>query len=138
MIEEFLTKNRLHASNANVSAIQTHGDKIRMMTEYTILASKMIDEMSDEDFVQAYSDMMVDPSSATHLEIICEKFFLFLKKSGENINFCESALRYFYRYYSYEENGVYVSDVMKQKYNYSRDDFKELSSEMGYIYKLYS
>jgi glycosyltransferase involved in cell wall biosynthesis len=137
MIEEVLTKNRMHTANANMSLMQSKKDRIQLTTEYTALTSQVIEDMADEDFVQVYGDMMVDPASHTHLEIICEKFFLFLKKCKVNGNFRESALRYFYRYYTYEENGAYVSDVMKQKYGYTCNDFKKLSSAMGYIHELY-
>jgi hypothetical protein len=137
MVEEVLTKNRQHKENANISLLESDGVQIRLLTEYAIKISQIIDEMSDEDFVAVYGDMMVDSASATHLEIICEKFFVLMKKCGQSDIFEESVLRYFYKYYSYEENGVYVSDVLRQKYNYSRTDFKDLSSDMGYVCEVY-
>lgn len=137
MIEEVLTKNRVHRDSANISLVESEATQIRVITEYTILISQIIEEMSDEDFVEVFRDMMVNPSATGHLEIICEKLLVLMKKCAKNGNFAESVLRYFYKYYSYEENGVYVSDVLRQKYNYSRVDFKNLSDHMGYIYEAY-
>jgi hypothetical protein len=51
----------------------------------------------------------------------------------KNEDWGDIAIYYFLKYYSYEENGVHVADVMRDEYNYSYMDFRSVSGTMGRV-----
>lgn len=134
IVEEVLVKQRIHngVDNANVS-FPNKKNNIRSMTEGAILVFQVIESLDDADFLEMYRDKLINRNANTHLEIICEKFFLLLEYAKLYSNFENNVLYYFYKYYGYEENGIYVSAVLKEKYGYSYMDFRDISATMGSV-----
>lgn len=134
IVEELLVKQRFHSSvsNANIS-FPTEENNIRSETEMKNIRLQVIENLSDDDFLEAYKDLLVDKNASTHLEVLCEKFFVFLRYAKRDCVLEENMLYFFYKYYTYRENGVRVADILKEKYNYSYEDFKKLSGTTGII-----
>lgn len=132
VVEEVLVKQRFHNSteNANIS-FPNEENNIRLLTEMKNIVLQIIENLDDIDFLEMYKDKLINKHASTHLEVLCEKFFILLDYAKDNCFYEENALYFFYKYYSYKENGVYVSSILKDKYNYTYIDFKDVSSTIG-------
>lgn len=75
IIEEPLVKFCHHKNNQNVSAF-TAVNCIRTDMENEYIWYKIMKEMSDEYFKEAFRTMLINPKAASREEIICEKFFV--------------------------------------------------------------
>ncbi len=132
MIEEVLVKQRFHSTinNSNVS-YPNEENLIRTKIETSKILLQMIETLEDTDFLEMYKDKLVNKNVSTHLEIICEKFFILLEYARKDSIYEENVLYFFYKYYAYEENGISISKILKEKYKYSYMNFREVSATMG-------
>lgn len=132
VVEEILVKQRVHRdANSNIS-FSSNEVTIRTATEYADILLRVIDNMRDEDFIDMYwTELKIQSRDLTHLEVICEKFFILLKFANRDARFQQNIFFYFYKYYSYVEDGVRVSDVMMEKYHFGYQDFTKISGTYG-------
>ena len=132
VVEEVLVKQRVHrGTNSNIS-LSGNETTIRTTTEYADILLRVIDNMRDEDFIDMYwSELKIQRHDLTHLEVICEKFFILLSFAETNVNFQQNVLFYFFKYYSYVEDGVCLSNVMMEEYHYGYQDFTQISGAYG-------
>lgn len=135
MVEECLVKQRFHSSKKteNISYPSVE-QSINAARERVMIASNIIEKLNDEDFLNMYRDMLLRPDASTHLEVICEKFFILLKYAKLHWMFEQVVLDYFYKYYPYSENGKKVAEVFEEKYGYSHAGLREEMNKMGYIW----
>jgi hypothetical protein len=135
VVEEYLVRQRFHESTSNIS-YPNQENHIRTRNEGIQAVLTVFENLSDDDFRQMYADKLIKPDAQTHLEIICEKYFIILGLSKIRADYEDIAIYYFLKYYSYEENGVYVADVMRDEYDYSYMDFRSVSASIGGVAKV--
>lgn len=135
MIEECLVKQRYHRNqkSENISYPSVE-HSINATKERVLIVYKIMEKLNDEDFLEMYKDILISPDASTHLEVICEKFFVLLKYAKCHWMFEQVALDYFYKYYSYSENGKKVAEVFEEKYGYSHESLRKEMNQMGYIW----
>lgn len=137
MIEEILVKLRIHGGekNQNISYPSTV-NAIRTLTEQMNILLQTIERIKDEDFLEMYRDKLIYPEASTHLEVLCEKFFILLDFAKKNIYAQDNVLYFYYKYFSYEEDGISMGEVLEEKYHYTQIDFSAISGEMGRVAEL--
>lgn len=134
MVEEVLVRLRFHGDekNKNIS-FPDKENHIRTVTEQAYILRQTMENLSDEDFLEIYREELVYPQANTHLEVLCEKFFVLLKFAERQVYFQDNVLYFFYKYFSYEENGVSVGEILQSRYNYTQIDFRTVSGSMGMV-----
>lgn len=83
----------------------------------------VIRDMNQEFFKKAFSDLMINPEASTEQEIICEKYFLLLKHKNPFVQ--NSAFLFF------TENFSKTQNCFKEKYNYTKVNYKEDMLKVG-------
>ncbi len=133
VVEEVLVKQRIHnkEQSRNIS-FPGEETSIRTKNESASMLLRVIEDMPDNDFIEMYWDTLkIQKHDLTHIEVLCEKFFVLLSFS-EKVDFLEqNVLYFFYKYYGYMEDGVRLSTVMMEEYNYNHQDFTEVSGKIG-------
>lgn len=124
IIEEPLVKFCHHKNNQNVSAF-TAVNCIRTDMENEYIWYKIMKEMSDEYFKEAFRTMLINPKAASREEIICEKFFVLCMSPVMAIQ--SAAALYFYDVF---ENPDYYK-VLCEKYGYTNKMFYEQEMQIG-------
>ena len=107
IVEQNLVKIRFHGKeqNQNIS-YPSVVNTLRTMTERKIIVYQIIDNMRDDDFVHMYKDQLIYPKVKNHLEILCEKLFVFIKFAQMDKIFQDNVFYFYYKYFSYEEAGI--------------------------------
>lgn len=135
MIEECLVKQRFHKSEKSENISYPSVEKnVDVTKERALIVYKIMEKLSDEDFLEVYKDMLINPNASTHMEVICEKFFVLLTYAKNQWIFEQVALDYFYKYYPYSENGKIVAEVFEEKYGYNHERLRNEMNQMGYIW----
>lgn len=138
IVEQNLVKIRFHGKeqNQNIS-YPSVVNTLRTMTERKIIVYQIIDNMRDDDFVHMYKDQLIYPKVKNHLEILCEKLFVFIKFAQMDKIFQDNVFYFYYKYFSYEEAGITMGEVLQSKYNFLQVDFSKISGSSGSVVELF-
>jgi len=138
IVERNLVKIRFHGKeqNQNIS-YPSVVNTLRTMTERKIIVYQIIDNMRDDDFVHMYKDQLIYPKVKNHLEILCEKLFVFIKFAQMDKIFQDNVFYFYYKYFSYEEAGITMGEVLQSKYNFLQVDFSKISGSSGSVVELF-
>lgn len=138
IVERNLVKIRFHGKeqNQNIS-YPSVVNTLRTMTERKIIVYQIIDNMRDDDFVHMYKDQLIYPKVKNHLEILCEKLFVFIKYAQMDKIFQDNVFYFYYKYFSYEEAGITMGEVLQSKYNFLQVDFSKISGSSGSVVELF-
>lgn len=138
IVEQNLVKIRFHGKeqNQNIS-YPSVVNTLRTMTERKIIVYQIIDNMRDDDFVHMYKDQLIYPKVKNHLEILCEKLFVFIKYAQMDKIFQDNVFYFYYKYFSYEEAGITMGEVLQSKYNFLQVDFSKISGSSGSVVELF-
>lgn len=133
MVEEILVKMRMHGNNISSP---TREVQIRTDEEMSEIIYTTIEDMTDYDFIETYYDKLIHKDINSHIEILCEKYFLLLDYSKSRTWLGSKVCHYFYKYYVYEENGITVAHVLREKYNYQKSDFNNYNKDYSHAASL--
>lgn len=138
MVEESLVKVRFHGKKENQNlSYPSEINTLRTVTERKNIVLRVIEQISDSDFIQMYRDKLINHSLENHIDILCEKFYVLLYFAEINSSFQDNIFSFYYKYFLYEENGVTMGEVLQNKYNFSTMDFSELSGKIGSTVELF-
>lgn len=131
VIEEILVLQRIHLNNGIVNeSARTPENLRREYYELKNLLFKIIDEMPGEVFVKEFLNKEYN-NTYSNLDVLCMKY-LFLAKDDSNIyDNHDNAIRFYDKYFDYEENGNIFYQYLAKKYGYSRNDFFEFSGKLS-------
>ena len=59
-----------------------------------------------------YKDKLINKHASTHLEVLCEKFFILLDYAKDNCFYEENALYFFYKYYSFSKGNSFLYKLL--------------------------
>ncbi|MEK3740537.1 glycosyltransferase [Paenibacillus sp. FSL H7-0941] len=128
VMEEKLVNFRILSNEMNTSSV-TYENRIRNKNELFIIMSNFFDEIKDEDFVEGF----LDESNAlyTKEEIECEKAFAYLKEISPDIKPIYVLIGL--RKLSILLKNENTRRVLKEKYNFSANDFFAYTGKLDII-----
>lgn len=131
VIEENLVCFRWHISggNRNMSAPSME-NKIRTENEYVFIVCNMIEQMSDELFVEAFRKYLRNPNVSDSVEIMCEKWFLLQMLGKKYSGVQEHVLS---AYFGKGKGKSSLRVALAEKYNYTVKDFNEYCATHGAV-----
>lgn len=100
---------------------------VRTCNETISIWAEMWEVMDDDFFLKAFHNDLYDKSVSDKTEILCERMLVFLKLAKIVQKHQTTAINYFTTHYCDEG----VTDILQQKYNYTREDFFELTGTWG-------
>ncbi len=123
VIQEKLIDFQWFSSGRNVSAPSDEVN-VRSDTEFFYVISKYFDDMSDELFIEVFSEDFLDKDTRSHEELLCEKAFLLSKhlfcgypgKIGGIVKLIELL----------QEKGT--RNILREKYNFTQKNLYELTA----------
>lgn len=135
IIQKPLMKFRQHftGGNRNESA-PTEENNIRCRNEVADIISEVFEHISDDLFLEAFRNELVNPNTSTQEEILCEKFFLLKRLAEKQYYYQPCVFRFYYNNFNkVDENGknIGLGDALDRIYHYSRKDFNEWSGQTG-------
>lgn len=117
-----------HGDNANMSTPNIVTE-IRTYNETVYIIQKVIAEMEDAVFLQSFYRYLKKEEISSHMDVLCEKFFL-LKEMGEyNQGLQQAAINFFF---DATEKGNGMLDYLEREYSYSFSDFRDYSGQKGW------
>ncbi len=126
---------RWHTTGANRNVSAPTEDNInRACLERAETLEWLMEEITDEFFVEIFQDEFVHPDANTHEELMCEKFLLLLKWSEENKDYQSVVWRFYYNHFVSDEGDYFcgLSAVLADKYGYFYSDFVEWNKNAGW------
>lgn len=129
IVEEVLTLQRVHENgeNKNESA-RTPENLRRENMELEMCLFKIIDEMDRDTFYRDFCGISKrDFEFKTNIELLCDKFIYFLKDDSNIYDNYSNAIKYYMKYFDYDEDGIVFYQYLADNYEFSRNDFFNLS-----------
>lgn len=122
VVEKFLVKHRTHGKNLSVPTMDA---MIRTVNERGYITYEIWEQLTDEEFVEAFGEKECGLKAPE--DIMCQRMLIYMKLAV-NIPGCESyALAYVWRHYF--DSGV--SELLKSKYGFTKQDLYQYTSETG-------
>ena len=84
-----------------------------------------LNEILDKYFKKAFKKVMVNPNANSHIEILCEKYFVLCTSSLLGVQM--AAINYYYDVFQNMKN----YEILKQKYAYTNKLFHEIDTKIG-------
>ena len=122
-----MSTNFLHHSkgqNMNVSTPNLE-NSVRNDIEMAFIWYTAMKNMDDKYFKKAFKKVMVNPNANSHIEILCEKYFVLCTSSLLGVQM--AAINYYYDVFQNMEN----YEILKQKYAYTNKLFHEIDTKIG-------
>lgn len=133
VIEEPLVWFRWHSSETSRNmSLPNYETNIRTRNEKIILIEEIIEEMEDEMFIRTFGKFFRRQNACSEEEILCEKFFLFLKLAENNVSYGQCAINYYFRHNRYSiKYGYSLANMLDSMYGYGYMDFQNYCVKFG-------
>ena len=124
VLEEKLTRMRVvnEKFRKNVSSV-TSENLVRHLNEESYIWYKIMSDMEDGYFVEAFRGQMVDTEATDKTEILCEKLFVLLQARAD---YCKLAAFFFYYDHCDE-----IKELLEERYSFTRKDMFQLLVTVG-------
>lgn len=134
IVPKELVKFRWHPLGANKNeSFASKENIIRTKNEWSDLLNYTVEHMSDDLFLSAFREYLVNPDVVNKKEIECEKLFVLQKLAEKNLDYFPNVLRYYYDHFQYPTDGsAYYgnfSDILTRVYGYTEKDFCQWSGK---------
>lgn len=112
IMDEKLVRCRWEESEHKISG-ETGGKKYAFPNVWMLTRKRVMEQISDDDFIRYFGDDFVNKESRTHEELECEKAHILLRCSGKDVNFLGLE--------KYEEllGDTQMLEVLEDKMNFS-------------------
>lgn len=141
IIESPLVKYRFVVNSENVSR-NSEKNNFRMWNEAEEILLYLIENISDEDFLNVFKEDIFRKDETTATHIICEKYLLLLKYKLWGANNTSLSLRYLFKNLSQEmllclekDYGISLNDIYEQTSSFKTTYYAELYDEMQELRK---
>lgn len=129
VVNDKLLGYRRFKSKTNLSN-SSFASNVRVMNEHYSIIKKLFNSISDDDFIDGFSDLFIDGKSSTKDELFCEKFLILKNINSFGVNNKQLALDMLFDC----KNTQKIIELLEKKYSYSLNKFYEETGEPCEVY----
>lgn len=127
IIEEKLINFRYHDSAAGVNVSMPNNENmIRDAMEQSYMWYKIMLEMDDQYFRNAFADILKDKEASSHEQILCEKYFVLA--SSPILGVAQASIYFYYEVF----RDIEVYQVLMNNYGFYNKDFYSKELQIGF------
>ena len=126
--KKLMAYRRNRTDNKSISA-SNNANTIRVYNELFYINYRMIMNMNNKTFIEAFSEIFKNKQSKSSIELLCEKYFLLI-----NLPYICNNKSYAFSIIFNNENQNQIFETLEKKFNYTLRDFYKETGDNNQIY----
>lgn len=128
--QPLINYRRLKSKKFHQLSGNSNNSKIRTLNEQNLITKNLLNTITDQNFKTGFSDLFIKKGRLSHLDLLCEKFFILANHPIVDINNKLSAFEFLIECNEHTE----IISALAKNYHYTLKDLYTLS---GTIFKQY-